>query len=79
MKETIKNTYINTYGSFDWRGYAEELELELSICKRQQLDFLNWAKSELKTVTKQKLGLTMTPYRSEKLKFLRAVMKIINV
>lgn len=41
---------------------------------KHKLDLLNWAKSELKSESNGKIGKTMTPYRSDKLIFLRAVV-----
>ena len=41
---------------------------------KNKLDLLNWAKSELKSESNSKIGKTMTPYRSDKLIFLRVVV-----
>jgi hypothetical protein len=45
---------------------------------KNTLDLLNWAKSELKQATNTKLGKTITPYRSEKIIFLRKVVNLIK-
>jgi len=52
--------------------------VRLSLFQKNRLDLLNWAKSELKQETNTKLGRTMTPYRSDKIIFLRKVIKWIN-
>lgn len=51
---------------------------ELSKFQKNRLDILNWAKSELKNETNEKLGKTMNPYRTEKIVFLRRVIKWID-
>jgi hypothetical protein len=53
-------------------------EKELSLFQKNRLDLLNWAKSELKQETNTKLGKTMTPYRSDKIIFLRRVIDWLN-
>ena len=52
--------------------------VSLSLFQKNRLDLLNWAKSELKQETNSKLGKTMTPYRSDKIIFLRRVISWIN-
>ena len=52
--------------------------VRLSLFQKNRLDLLNWAKSELKQETNTKLGKTMTPYRTDKIIFLRRVIKWIN-
>lgn len=42
--------------------------------EKKRLDFLNWAKSELKQETNSKIGKTQNPYRFEKIKFLTRVI-----
>lgn len=42
------------------------------------LDILNWCKSELKQETNPKMGKTMNPYRSEKIIFLRKIIKKLS-
>lgn len=42
------------------------------------LDITNWIKSELGQETNQKLSKTMTLYRSEKIKFLNKLTKLLN-
>lgn len=51
---------------------------KLSLFQKNRLDLLNWAKSELKQETNPKIGKTMTPYRSDKIIFLRRVIDWIN-
>jgi len=50
----------------------------LMLFQKNRFDLLNWAKSELKQEKNTKLGKTMTPYRSDKIIFLRRVIKWIN-
>ena len=52
--------------------------VRLSLFQKNRLDLLNWAKSELKQETNSKLGKTMTPYRSDKIIFLRRIVSWIN-
>jgi hypothetical protein len=52
--------------------------VRLSLFQKNRLDLLNWAKSELKQETNTKLGRTMTPYRSEKIIFLRRIIDWLN-
>ena len=52
--------------------------VRLSLCQKNRIDLLNWAKSELKQETNTKLGKTMTPYRTDKIIFLRRIIKWIN-
>ena len=52
--------------------------VRLSLFQKNRLDLLNWAKSELKQETNSKLGKTMTPYRSDKIIFLRRIISWIN-
>lgn len=44
----------------------------------RKLDFLNWAKSELSQEENPKLGKTMSPYRTEKIIFLRKIVKWLD-
>ena len=53
-------------------------DVKLSLLQKNRLNLLNWAKSELKQETNTKLGRTMTPYRSDKIIFLRRVIKWLN-
>jgi len=53
-------------------------DVRISLFQKNRLDLLNWAKSELKQETNTKLGKTMTPYRSDKIIFLRRVIDWIN-
>lgn len=53
-------------------------EKELSLFQKNRLDLLNWAKSELKQETNTKLGKTITPYRSDKIIFLRRIIDWLN-
>ena len=53
-------------------------DVKLSLFQKNRLNLLNWAKSELKQETNTKLGRTMTPYRSDKIIFLRRVIKWHN-
>lgn len=46
----------------------------LSLFQKNRLDLLNWAKSELKQERNIKLAKTMTPYRSDKIIFLRRII-----
>jgi hypothetical protein len=50
----------------------------LSLFQKNKLDLLNWAKSELKQETNTKLSKTMTPYRSDKIIFLRRIIDWLN-
>lgn len=50
----------------------------LSLFQKNRLDLLNWAKSELKQETTAKFGKTMTPYRRDKIRFLRRIIAWIN-
>ena len=50
----------------------------LTVFQKNRLDLLNWTKSELKQETNTKLGKTMTPYRSDKIIFLRRIIGWIN-
>ena len=43
--------------------------------EKELRDLINWAKSELKIEEHPKLGKSMNPYRQEKIKFLRNVIK----
>jgi len=52
--------------------------VRLSLFQKNRLDLLNWAKSELKQETNTKLGKTMTPYRSDKIIFLRRIISWLN-
>ena len=52
--------------------------VSLSLFQKNRLDLLNWAKSELEQETNTKLGRTMTPYRSEKIIFLRRIIDWLN-
>ncbi len=52
--------------------------VRLSLFQKNRLDLLNWGKSELKQETNTKLGKTMTPYRSDKIIFLRRIVGWIN-
>ena len=52
--------------------------VRLSLFQKNKLDLLNWAKSELKQETNTKLGKTMTPYRSDKIIFLRRIIDWLN-
>ncbi len=51
---------------------------EVLSFQKNRLDILNWAKSELKQETNAKPGKTMTPYRSDKVIFLRRVINWLN-
>ena len=42
-------------------------------------DLLNWVKSDLAQETNVKLGKTVTPYSTEKLKFLNKLLEIENL
>lgn len=53
---------------------VKEINDLLSSFQKNRLDILNWAKSELKKETGQKLTKTATPYRREKVRFLRRVL-----
>ncbi|MGK0446546.1 MAG: hypothetical protein ACJA2M_000315 [Polaribacter sp.] len=76
--ETINDDWI----TIQMQEYAnQELILknkELLASTKNTLDLLNWAKSELKQATNTKLGKTITPYRSEKIIFLRKVVNLIK-
>jgi hypothetical protein len=50
----------------------------LLLFQKNKLDLLNWAKSELKQETNTKLSKTMTPYRSDKIIFLRRIIDWLN-
>ena len=50
----------------------------LSLFQKNRLDLLNWAKSELKQETNPKLGKKMTPYRGDKIIFLRRIIKWLD-
>lgn len=50
----------------------------LSLFQKNRIDLLNWAKSELKQETIYKLSKAMTPYRSDKIIFLRKIINWIN-
>lgn len=52
--------------------------VRLSLFQKNRLDLLNWAKSELKQETNTKLGKTTTPYRSDKIIFLRRIISWLN-
>ena len=52
--------------------------VRLSLFQNNRLDLLNWAKSQLKQETNTKLGKTMTPYRSDKIIFLRRIIDFLN-
>ena len=52
--------------------------VRLSLFQKNRLDLLNWAKSELKQETNTKLGKTITPYRSDKIIFLRRIIDWLN-
>ena len=53
-------------------------EDEFSLFQKNKLELLNWAKSELSQEQNKKLGKTMNPYRSEKIKFLSKVIRKIS-
>ena len=46
--------------------------------QKNRLDLMNWAKSQLKEECNDKLAKTMTPYRSDKIIFLRNVLNWIE-
>lgn len=48
--------------------------LKLSTFQKNRLDILNWAKSELKQETNTKLDKKITPYRDDKVRFLRKII-----
>lgn len=50
----------------------------LTSFQKNRLDLLNWAKSELNQEINTKLSKTMTPYRSDKIIFLRRVIGWLN-
>ena len=52
--------------------------VRLSLFQKNRLDLLNWAKTELKQEINTKLGKTITPYRSDKIIFLRRIIKWLN-
>ena len=52
--------------------------IRISLFQKNRLDLLNWAKSELNQETNPKLGKTMTPYRSDKIIFLRRIIDWLN-
>lgn len=68
--EAIK--WINLNDRF---GEAVDIVNYLEDLYKHRQDVLNWAKSELKSEEKSKLGKTMHPYRTEKIKFLRTLIK----
>ena len=51
---------------------------KISKFQKNKLDILNWAKSELKNETNPKLGKRMSPYRTDKIKFLNKIIVWIN-
>ena len=56
-------------------NYVYWLEKKVDELNKDRGDALNWAKSELIQESNDKLGKTMSPYRSEKVKFLRKIVK----
>jgi hypothetical protein len=56
--------------------HQEQLHNELNSFQKKRIDLLNHVKSELQQETNDKLSKTMSPYRSDKIIFLR---KIINM
>lgn len=83
MKEQINDLLLKMQSGENCIGEtANELLVlhknRLSLFQKNRLDLLNWAKSELKQETNTKLGKTMTPYRSDKIIFLRRVIDWIN-
>ena len=76
---------LNKISNFDIEGeileaYAKEQTKEL---EKNKLDLLNWAKGELAkgelaNEENPKLAKTMTPYRTDKIKFLRRAIKIMG-
>lgn len=57
---------------------VKEINDLLSSFQKNRLDILNWAKSELKKETRQKLTKTATPYRREKIRFLRRLLSWLS-
>lgn len=57
---------------------VKEINDLLSSFQKNRLDILNWAKSEWKKETGQKLTKTSTPYRREKIRFLRKVLSWLS-
>jgi len=53
--------------------------LRLLLFQKNRLDLLNWAKSELKQETNTKLGKRMTPYRTDKIIFLRRMVRVEKI
>ena len=83
MKRDIEDILLDLIdGDIDIDKAKEELlflnSVRLSVFQKNRLDLLNWAKSELKQEINTKLGKTITPYRSDKIIFLRRIIKWIN-
>lgn len=83
MREKIADIIRNNQnGDTDWDEMLDQLcdlyNVKISLFQKNKLDLLNWAKSELKQETNTKLGKTMTPYRSDKIIFLRRIIDWLN-
>ena len=77
----IQNIGVNMYvfSHNDMIGFANKCSIKkLSLFQKNRLDLLNWAKGELTQETNTKLGKTMTPYRSDKIRFLRRIIDWVD-
>jgi len=79
------NHFNSSKLDFEWSdSYVEWLESELIIAKKESTinkdikDLLNWVKSDISQEENPKLGKTATSYRTEKLKFLYKIEKLLN-
>ena len=63
----------------EWlEGENKQLKQQIEDAKRKVSDTLNWVKSELKQEEHSKLSKTMSPYRTDKIKFLRRTINHLN-
>tara|TARA_R110000764_G_scaffold2266_1_gene9672 strand:- start:389 stop:679 length:291 start_codon:yes stop_codon:yes gene_type:complete len=70
----LKQCYLNAINeAINYTRCCTELK------DKKITDLLNWVKSDLAQETNVKLGKTVTPYRTEKLKFLNKLLEIENL
>ena len=80
MENEIDDTIADLLSDDITKQKAVEIILQLHNdnlieVRKDRLDILNWAKSELANETNSKLGKTMHPYRIDKISFLVRVIK----
>jgi hypothetical protein len=77
----ITQSLVNGHFTFE-EGTDQIMELHeehMSELKQKIKDLENWIKKDISEEVAPKLGRTMTPYRSEKIRFLEKVKQILNL